>query len=106
MANNDYLEFRDGTRLHRIDMEDEWRNSAYDEDGEGAVCELCGGELRWNGEVYICKECRSEMSRCDYLNYIGANPPNEQCFRCVTNYPFCKKECDHIVINPNDPMLT
>lgn len=107
MANNDYIEFGDGTRLYRINADDEWRNSAYDEEGESAVCELCDGELRWNGyDGYVCKECGHEMSRSDYLNYIGANPPDGQCYHCSTNYPFCKKECVLVSIDPFDPMLT
>lgn len=106
MANNDYIEFRDGTRFYRINTEYEWENGAYDEDGEGVVCKLCDGELRWNDRIYVCKECGFEMNRQDYLKYIGANPPDEQCYQCITNYPFCKKECTLTAIDPDDPMLT
>ena len=34
--------------MRRIDASDLWRNSGYDEVGNGADCDRCGASLRWS----------------------------------------------------------
>ena len=31
---------------YRMDITDEWLNSAYDEMGNAVCCDVCGGEMR------------------------------------------------------------
>ena len=40
--------FNNPGSFHRLDMMDEWLNGAYDEDGDAALCDICGSELKWN----------------------------------------------------------
>ena len=90
-------------------MADEWRNGAYDENGDAALCDICAAELKWNPKTreWICPGCGQTMSRADYFNHIGANPPGLECLtNCGENYPFCKKTCERFTIDPDDPMLT
>ena len=94
--------------IYRIDAFDEWVNGAYDENGDTSVCDMCGGDMRWNPVMqnWYCRECEQIMDRPTYFNHIGANPPGPECItNCQENYPFCKKHCDHYKIDPNDPML-
>lgn len=94
--------------VYRIDAKDEWINGAYDEEGNVAVCDICGGELAWNSSAchWYCRDCGQEMDRPTYFNHIGANPPGPICLtNCGENYPFCKKYCEQYDIDPEDPML-
>ena len=106
MAKDNYGFGKDGLGLHRLNMRDEWLNGAYDEEGDGAICDRCGGDMKWNDGTWVCGECEQEMDRNTYMNHIGAEPPSSQCMLCKTNYPLCKKWCDLIEIDPDDPMLT
>lgn len=96
------------SEIYKVDARDDWLNGAYDEEGNVAVCDICEGELAWNPKDrnWYCKGCGQEMDRAEYLNYIGANPPGPRCLSgCEENYPFCKKHCEHYVIDPSDPMM-
>lgn len=91
------------------DMLDEWENAAYDEEGNEAVCDICTEPLRWGPVMgrWTCPGCGREMSRANYFNHIGAEPPGEDCLTaCQENYPFCKKICERYSIPHDDPMLT
>lgn len=93
--------------IYKIDAFDEWVNGAYTENGDIAVCDRCGGDMKWNPikQSWYCKECEQEMDRPTYFNHIGANPPGALCItNCNENYPFCKKRCEHYVIDKSDPM--
>lgn len=35
-------------KIYRLDMKDEWANSAYDENGESVLCDICSSEMKWN----------------------------------------------------------
>jgi len=94
--------------IYRLNAYDEWANGAWDEQGESALCDLCGEEMKWNPVMvkWYCPGCEQEMDRAVYFNHIGANPPSSACLSdCEENYPFCKKYCDRFEIDPNDPML-
>lgn len=94
--------------IYQLNMGDEWMNSAYDENGDDAVCDICGTDLKWNPEkrIYYCRGCGQEFSRVGYFNHIGANPPGPKCVtQCWENYPFCKKYCLEYDIPYDDPML-
>lgn len=94
--------------IHRVDAYDEWMNSAYDEDGNAVLCEHCSSEMKWEPaqQIWYCSECGSEMNRSAYFQYIGAQPPGDMClFSCCENYPFCKKHCEHYIIDPDAPMM-
>lgn len=97
------------SEIYKLDMREEWMNTAYDENGEAVFCDICGGELKWNGEsgIWCCRDCGQEMTRSVYFDFIGAEPPGAECLtNCRENYPFCKKTCDRYLIAPTDPMLT
>lgn len=103
MDRNEYDE------IYKIDMCSEWMNSAYDENGNTVICDLCGEDMRWNPAKHnwFCSGCDQEMNRATYFNYIGADFPNCECLvNCNENYPICKRSCDRISTNPDDPMLT
>ena len=92
--------------FYRIDAHDEYINGAYDENGDGVICDLCSGDMAYRQGVWVCRECGQVMSRTQYLNHIGAEPPGIKCFDdCEDNYPLCKKWCSTYDIDPNDPML-
>lgn len=96
-------------KLYRLDMMDEWMNTAYDEDGDVAVCDFCGADMKWDQtqREWYCPECGQTMTRALYFNHIGAEPPGLECLtNCCENYPFCKKYCERYFIDSDDPMLT
>ena len=95
-------------RLYKVDADDEWRNSAYDENGDCVVCDICSEEMKWSGSghEWFCPGCGQKKTRIQFFNHIGAEPPGSDCLtRCNENYPFCKKYCDRYPIDPDDPML-
>lgn len=94
--------------IYRIDAFDEWVNGAYTESGDIAICDRCGGEMKWNPVMqnWYCRECEQIMDRPTYFNHIGANPSGTDCLTsCNENYPFCKKQCELYEIDSNDPMI-
>lgn len=94
--------------LYPVDANDEWVNSAYDEEGNAVVCDICGCEMKWNPDtqLWYCLDCEQEMDRPTYFNHIGAEPPGSICMtNCRENYPFCKKYCEHYEIDLDDPIL-
>ena len=104
-----YFQDDDYPEIYRVDVTDQWINSAYDENGNGVVCDRCGTGMRWKPEemIWYCPDCGQEMDRPTYFNYIGAEPPTSECItNCCENYPFCKKYCERFEIDPDDPMLT
>lgn len=93
--------------IYRIDAGDEWENSAYDEDGMAAVCDVCGEEMKWSPSErnWFCPSCGRDMGRAEYFNHIGAEPPGSRCMtNCSENYPACKLMCPWYEIDPDDPM--
>lgn len=101
MSCDEYAEF------YILDSWDEWANTGYDENGEAAVCDICGGEIQWNGEenLWQCRECGRIFDRAVWFNHIGADPPSSECItNCRENYPFCKKHCGRFIFRPDDPM--
>lgn len=95
--------------LYKLDMTDEWVNAAYDENGDVAVCDICGAEMKWSLErhEWYCPDCGQTMNRALYFNHIGAEPPGMECLtNCCENYPFCKKTCERYIIDSDDPILT
>ena len=86
----------DYAEVYQVDTMDEWENSAYDEEGNAAACDICGSDMRWSPErhVWYCPECGEEMDRAVYFNHIGAEPPGSDCLtNCNENYPFCTRSC-------------
>lgn len=101
--------FNDYDKIYELDMCDEWMNSAYDESGDSALCDICSSEMKWSPveRKWFCPDCGREMNRPVYFNHIGAEPPSRECLTsCGENYPFCKKYCERFLIAPDDPMLT
>ena len=95
--------------IYKMDMTDEWINAAYDDCGNAVLCDICGAEMKWNRkhQEWYCPNCGQVMNRAVYFNHIGAEPPGLDCLtNCHENYPFCKKNCERYIIDPNDPMLT
>ena len=93
----------------RINAAEDWMNGGYDENGEEVLCDICDeGVMRWNEDagVWVCDECGRTMTRQEYFDWIGANPPGKKCLNsCCENYPFCKKYCCEYDIPEDDPML-
>lgn len=95
--------------LYKLDMKDEWMNSAYDEHGDAAACDICGTDMKWDPirRAWYCPGCGQIMTRALYFNHIGAEPPGLECLtNCCENYPFCKQYCTRYLIDSDDPMLT
>lgn len=93
-----------------VDMQEEIRDRARDEDGDAVCCPDCGlDEFYWteDGELVVCLDCETEMDREDFFNYIGANPPSGRCLHCTGHYPQCKRDCDEegVTIDPDDLYL-
>ena len=87
---------KDRGKIFKVDAYDDWANGAYDEDGSEAVCNICGEPLQWNPVMcnYCCEGCGREMSRAEFFNYIGAEPPSVKCLtNCEENYPLCRDGC-------------
>lgn len=64
-------------------------DEVYDEDGYEVLCDMCTGEIKWKDGVYVCPKCGQIMSREVFFNYIGADPPGEECVHCDNLYPGC-----------------
>lgn len=64
-------------------------DEVYDEDGFTVTCDMCSGEIKWKDGVYLCPDCGQILSRTEFLNYIGAEPPGVECASCVNLYPGC-----------------
>ncbi|MEG2624364.1 MAG: hypothetical protein RSC06_15855 [Clostridia bacterium] len=94
--------------LQPMDADYAWRNGAYTEDGNVAICDRCGEDMQWNPVMqnWHCQGCEQIMDRPVYFNHIGANPPGSYCIPdCEENYPYCKKRGEHYEIDPNDPLM-
>ncbi len=92
--------------IYKIDAYDEYVNGAYDEDGNGADCDDCSGEMFFRNGKWVCRNCGRVMTRSEFLNHIGAEPPGSRCItNCHENYPLCKKCCKVYEIDPDDPIL-
>lgn len=63
-------------------------DDVYDEDGDFVIC-ACGEEIKWKDGVYICPNCGQTMTRSEFFNYIGAEPPGPECITCDNLYPGC-----------------
>lgn len=63
-------------------------DNVYDEDGDFVHC-VCGGTIKWKDGIYICPDCDETLSRLEFFNYIGANPPGPECVTCMNLYPGC-----------------
>ena len=100
--------FRDDyDEIYRIDADDDWKNSGYDENGDEACC-VCGESIRWSpiDRLWFCPKCGLQYDRADYFECIDANPPGVKCLtQCQENYPFCKKYCPWYKIPKDDPMI-
>jgi hypothetical protein len=81
-------------KLYRIDAADEYFNGAFDEDGNAVECRRCGAEPLWRNGRLTCKNCGEVMSRSEFFEYIGAEPPGADCSTCTEVYPQCKETCD------------
>lgn len=91
-----------------IDTHDRAMNGVYDEEGNAIYCSRCGEEYGYDRRKndYYCRGCGERMSREEFFQYIGANPPGADCLTyCRDDYPLCKQECIWYDIDPNDPML-
>ena len=92
MAPNDRNIFHDDDEMHLFNSSldlDESYDEVYDEDGNSVFCDGCGGEIKWKNGVYICPSCGKTMSREEFFNYIGAEPPGKECLTCDNLYPGC-----------------
>ena len=72
-----------------------WNDSddVFDDDEDDNIvlveCDVCGTPIRWKDEQYICPDCGTIMSRGEFFNCIGANPPGPECLSCNNRYPGC-----------------
>lgn len=66
-------------------------SEAYDEEGNSFCCPNCGDEMYFkdNENTFVCLACGHEMDRQEYLGYIGADLPGEECRTCDSLYPGC-----------------
>lgn len=73
---------------------DESYEDVYDEDGFSVQCDMCNSIIKWKDGLYICPDCGQTFSRPEFFNYIGAEPPGEECTSCDNIYPGCTV-CPH-----------
>ena len=66
-------------------------SEAYDEEGNSVCCPSCGDEMYFKDgtNIFVCLSCGYEMDRQEYFDYIGAEPPGEECKTCDSLYPGC-----------------
>lgn len=62
---------------------------AYDEDENSVDCEWCRQPIVYKDGEYYCPECDRTISRQEFFEYIGAEPPGSECYNCDNNYPVC-----------------
>ncbi len=64
-------------------------SEASDEQGLSVLCPLCDDQLHFNEaeNIFVCLGCGYEMSRQDFLEYINADVPGEECLTCDSLYP-------------------
>lgn len=86
---NDYDEYYPNDEEHNFEPLDNDYEDVYDEDGEIVVCDMCPGEIKWIDKTYMCPDCERKMSRAEFFDYIGANPPGKECWTCDNLYPGC-----------------
>ena len=69
---------------------------AYDEEGDWVCCPNCGDQMYFKDSenIFACLACGYEMERQDFLDYIGADIPGEECKTCDSLYPGCMW-CDY-----------
>lgn len=68
---------------------DETYEDIYDEDGYSVHCDVCDSIMKWKDGLYVCPGCGQSMDRPEFFNYIGAEPPGEECISCENIYPGC-----------------
>lgn len=66
-----------------------FKELVYDEDGDTVECDWCGQELIWKNGEYYCPGCEEIWSREKFFDYIGADPPGDECYDCDNLYPGC-----------------
>jgi hypothetical protein len=76
----------EGFCLYELDHD---YDDVYDEDGDGVYCDLCNSEIGWKDGQYICTGCGRVIDRDVFFNYIGAEPPGNECATCNNLYPGC-----------------
>lgn len=64
-------------------------DDVYDEEGNFVYCDYCNSELKWKDGIYVCPNCGQTMTRSEFFNYIGAEPPGPECITCDNLYPGC-----------------
>ena len=64
-------------------------NSIYSDSDRTGNCPYCNTEIRWKDGQYICPNCGEVMSRSEFFNAIGAEPPGPECVDCNNLYPGC-----------------
>lgn len=74
---------------------------AYDEDGDSVECDVCGMELVIKDGEYYCAECDEVWSREKFFDYIGAEPPGDECYTCTNDYPSCTM-CPYGYVDDDD----
>lgn len=66
--------------------------AVYDEEGGDVSCPnvLCDdGEICWKDGEYVCPYCGTKMTRAEFFDWIGAEPPGPKCLTCDNLYPGC-----------------
>ena len=78
-------------------------DEAYDEEGDWVCCPNCGDQMYFKDSenIFVCLACGYEMERQDFLDYIGADIPGEECRTCSQKYPSCL-DCEYGYMNNDD----
>lgn len=80
-----YEEVPEGIILEKQDDYDD----VYDEDGGDVICPMCDALIKYIDYKYTCPECGYILERKAFFEYIGAEPPGEECLTCRNLYPGC-----------------
>lgn len=91
MGKDDTYENIYGVELSDLPPLDEY---VYDEEGRSVTCPVCGAEIVWENDNYICWNCKTVMRRDEFFDYIGVEPAGPKCITCDTIYPGCNY-CPH-----------
>ncbi len=71
-------------------FDDDRYEAAHNTDATDVASHCCFTDMVWDSwnEVYICTDCKNEISRDEFLaEYV--EPFGPECYSCRTNFPRC-----------------
>ncbi len=75
----------------RLDWDRSWGkqfDDVFDEHGNSVATYCCNVPMKFDGEGYICPDCKRRISRKEFFERY-AEPYGVECRSCQTNFPRC-----------------